>query len=261
MSAAQFAAPFEERRQPALVRAIVLSLGMHLLLLGMLLLGVNWQSREPEPVVVELYRAPPAPAPAPVIEPPAPAPAPAPIEPRVAKPDIALKEPPKKEAPKPKPVPKVEPKPPPKPAAPVRDLEFERRLDEQLAREQASLSSQRQEEEIRQLLARQQADAARREVDARSKALARWTDRIRAKIRGNIPILPPDLSGNPEAIFDVVLLPSGDVLSAKLRKSSGHHGYDEMVERAILKSSPLPKPDEARLFQRQLELKFRPQDK
>jgi hypothetical protein len=32
------------------------------------------------------------------------------------------------------------------------------------------------------------------------------------------------------------------------------------VERAILKSSPLPKPDKGELFQRELILTFRPQD-
>lgn len=261
MSTADIAAPFEQRREPALAGSIALSLGMHALLVAILLLGVSWQSREPEPVVVELWRPPPAPVVAPVVESPPPVqPAPAP-EPRVEKPDIALPVP----KPKPKPEPRIErkvepkaeklpPKPvPQKPAAPVRDLAFERRLKEQLATEQASITAQRQEDEMRQLLERQQAEG-------RSKALATWTDKIRAKIKGNI-LLPQDISGNPEAIFDVVQLPSGEVLGVKLRKSSGHPGYDEAVERAILKSSPLPKPDEARLFQRQLELKFRPLDK
>ena len=32
------------------------------------------------------------------------------------------------------------------------------------------------------------------------------------------------------------------------------------MERAILKSSPLPRPDRADLFQRELRLRFRPQD-
>jgi len=36
--------------------------------------------------------------------------------------------------------------------------------------------------------------------------------------------------------------------------------YDDAVQRAILKSSPLPRPDRPELFQRNLTLKFRPQD-
>ena len=58
----------------------------------------------------------------------------------------------------------------------------------------------------------------------------------------------------------MVQLPTGEVLNARLRKSSGHKPYDDAVERAILKASPLPKPERPDLFQRSLELKFRPLD-
>jgi colicin import membrane protein len=78
-------------------------------------------------------------------------------------------------------------------------------------------------------------------------------------VRGNVT-LPPDLPGNPEAIFEVVQLPTGEIIEAQLRKSSGVRAYDEAVQRAILKSSPLPRPERADLFQRTLTLKFRPVD-
>jgi colicin import membrane protein len=100
---------------------------------------------------------------------------------------------------------------------------------------------------------------AKDSATAISKSKADWVDRIRSKIRSNI-VLPPDLQGNPEAQFVVVLLPNGEVLTRKLIKSSGHHGYDEAVERAILKSSPLPKPDKAEVFDRELRLTFKPRD-
>ncbi|MDH3320992.1 MAG: TonB C-terminal domain-containing protein, partial [Betaproteobacteria bacterium] len=86
-----------------------------------------------------------------------------------------------------------------------------------------------------------------------------WIDKIRDKIRGRI-VLPPDIQGNPEALVLVTQLPTGEVLQAKLVISSGHPAYDDAVVRAILNSSPLPKPDNAGFFQRALELKFRPQD-
>ncbi|MEO9135460.1 MAG: cell envelope integrity protein TolA [Casimicrobiaceae bacterium] len=94
---------------------------------------------------------------------------------------------------------------------------------------------------------------------ARSKAQLEWIDRIRSRIRGYIN-LPPDIPGNPEAIFDVVQLPTGEIIDVKLRKSSGVRAYDDAVQRAILKASPLPKPVPADLFQRNLELHFRPLD-
>ena len=78
-------------------------------------------------------------------------------------------------------------------------------------------------------------------------------------MRGNV-ILPPDLPGNPEAIFEVVQLPTGEILDVQLKKPSGVRAYDEAVQRAILKSSPLPRPERAELFQRTLTLKFRPSE-
>ena len=94
---------------------------------------------------------------------------------------------------------------------------------------------------------------------ARSRAQADWIDKIRIRIRNNIN-LPPDIPGNPEAVFDIVQLPTGEIIDVKLRKSSGVGAYDNAVQRAILKSSPLPKPNPSDLFQRNLELRFRPSD-
>jgi colicin import membrane protein len=94
---------------------------------------------------------------------------------------------------------------------------------------------------------------------ARNKAQLDWIDKIRSRIRGYIN-LPPDIPGNPEAVFDVVQLPTGEIIDVKLRKSSGVRAYDDAVQRAILKASPLPRAVPADLFQRNLELRFRPLD-
>ena len=106
---------------------------------------------------------------------------------------------------------------------------------------------------------RAQADAAARESAARSSAQADWIRRIQAKVKGNVTV-PPDLAGNPEAIFDIVQLPTGEIIDVQLRKSSGTRAYDDAVQRAILKSSPLPRPERAEIFTRALTLKFRPLD-
>ena len=242
MSAAAPALQYDRygsRPRPAIKRAAVLSALVHACLLAVLFFGVRFQSNPPETVTVELWEAPPPPPP-PVVQekppPPKPVPQPEP-EPQVKKPEIALPE-------KPKPKPKPEPK---------RDLAFEKRLKEQAALEEKKIDEQRKERELRDLIARQQAAA-------RDKALLSWTDKIRAKIRGNI-VLPRDIPGNPEAIFDITILPTGEVLTVRKRQSSGHAGYDDAVERAILKSSPLPQPGDRSVFQRQLELTFHPQDR
>ena len=254
MSEAASAALFDERPDPGRIFSIALAAAVHGVLFAVLLFGVRWQNRPPEAVEVELWRElpplpprvepKPEPVPAPVVEPPKP-------EPVIEKPDIAVKEPqpPKpKPAAKPKPEPKARVEAKPRP----RDEEAQKRLREELAREQLALASERERQAIKDQLARDSAAA-------NSKALAAWADKVRARVRGNI-VLPQDIKGNPEAIFDVVQLPSGEVLSAKLRKSSGARVLYEAIERAILKSSPLPKPDRPELFMRSLELKYRPLD-
>ena len=278
MSEAASAGFFEERPEPGRAFSIALAAAVHLVLLAVLLLGVRGQNRPPEPVVVELWREPPPPpvvrvepkpepVPEPVVEPPKP-------EPVIEKPDIAVKEPPRpkpkppevKRKPEVKPIPEARPKPEPKlrpevkpkaevkpePKARPRDDETQKRIREELAREQLAFANERERQALKDQLVRDSAAA-------NSKALAAWADKVRARVRSNI-ILPQDIKGNPEAIFDVVQLPTGEVISAKLRKSSGMRALDEAIERAILKSSPLPKPDRPDLFMRAFELKYRPLD-
>ncbi len=246
---------FTLRQDPGLTWSAVLAVLVHLFFLSVLVFGVRWQTKQPDAIAVELWtqlppmeqaapvQVEPAPAPALKVEP---APKPEPVakaEPKPVKPDIAVeKTPPKKPEPKKVELKKLEPK-----------IDQQKLMREQLARETEQVSREREKQEITQQLAREAAAA-------QGRAVADYVGRIRGKIRGNI-VLPPDIpAGNPEAIFDVVQLPTGEVLNARLRKSSGHKPYDDAVERAILKASPLPKPERPDLFQRSLELKFRPLD-
>jgi colicin import membrane protein len=150
----------------------------------------------------------------------------------------------------------------------------EKRQAEQRARQQRQIEAMRaqatQESQMRTQAERESQMRAQAEREARgraeqaavgerNRAQLDWIAKIRSRIRGYIN-LPPDIPGNPEAIFDVVQLPTGEIIDVKLRKSSGVRAYDDAVQRAILKASPLPKPVPADLFQRNLELHFRPLD-
>jgi colicin import membrane protein len=277
------------RREPGKWPSIALAVFVHGALLMLLFFGVRWQTRAPESVAVEIFRAgpatqavpPPAPRPAPRPEPrhepvakPAPKPVVKPAPPPAPKADIAVKEkekpkpqpkplpkvepPPKpKPEPAPKPVPKPKPKPEPDPApAPntrADTLRQQKLLEEQLRRDTEQLAQARMQREAERemaMLREQQAAAA----EARGRT--EWTDRIRQKIRGNI-VVPPGVPGNPEAVFDVSLLPDASVLTVRLRKSSGNSALDAAIERAIRKSSPLPRPEQGAV-ERELSLKFRP---
>jgi len=235
--------------------SIALAVAVHLVLAAFLFYGVRWQTKATDVVEVELVRAvaEPAPvAPPPVAVPPAPTPEPPPIPkpepaPPPPKPDIAIKE---KE--KPKPPPKLEPKPVPPPK-----VEPKPRVDpnqELLKRETEQLTQRKQAETAAQELTQLKAAQA---ATARNKAVADYLARIRGKIRGNI-VLPPEIKGNPEAVFEVTQLPSGEVINVKVKKSSGNPALDAAVERAILKSSPLPKPEQGDVFDRLLNIPYRP---
>jgi colicin import membrane protein len=242
--------------------AALLAIAVHVAFVLFLVFSVSWQNPKPEPVTAELYAAPPE-----KVEPPKPPP-----------------EPPKPEPPKP---PIEPPKPPPAVEPPRPDIALKEK-QERLKKEQAERERrEKQEAEKREAEKRAQqekrlADARERQAreaealraqaeherqveqkvaadTARAKADADYIRRIQAKIRGNVT-LPPDLNGNPEAIFDVVQLPTGEIIDVQLVKSSGVSAYDDAVYRAIRKSSPLPQPASPDMFRRGLTLKFRPLD-
>ena len=60
----------------------------------------------------------------------------------------------------------------------------------------------------------------------------------------------------------VRLIPGGEVLEAKIVRSSGDAVFDRSVENAVQKASPLPLPENPELLEqfREIEFIFRPED-
>ena len=228
-----YAIPADE---PGGAAPAALSLLVHGVLFALLVFSLHWQSKHPDPVVAELWTELPA------FEPPAPKPEPKPevkpqpkpepkIEQKASKPDIALEREKKK-----------------KKGEPSLKFDVTQRNREQLAQEQQALSRSREKQE-----------AVKQFASPAPVGDPRYIEKIRARIWSKVT-LPSDIKGNPEVVFEVIQLPTGDVLSARLVRSSGHKLYDEAVERAILNSTPLPRPDRPDQFMRELTLKFRPRD-
>jgi len=284
----------QARTEPRSTVSFALALAVHALLIAVLFFAISWKTRPPAPVVAELW-TPPPPKAAPRPEPPKPAPVPEPkVEPKVEpkpppKVDIALER--EKEM---KRLEELERKrrederkrkeleqkqleeKKRKEEEAARRLEAERKRKEEEARAKAEREKQRVAEEerlkreldeLRQRRTNEQLarDLASAPAAARSGvpvpgdpgATNEYRARIAAKIRGNV-VLPPEFAGNPEAEFEVQQLPSGDIVSARLARSSGNRQLDAAWERAILKSSPLPLPTNRDVFQATLRLKFRP---
>jgi colicin import membrane protein len=83
---------------------------------------------------------------------------------------------------------------------------------------------------------------------------------IAAKIKGNTTYPgSTDVPGNPEVVFQVEQLPTGEILSVRKTKSSGIAAFDDAVERGINKSSPLPKKKDGTV-ERSLPVSFKLKD-
>lgn len=231
--------------------------GMHLLFIALLVFGVNWQKKvEPQANVVDLWTnlqpqpvaAPPPPPPPPPEEKPKVQPVEPPkavVKPEITKPDIALKD---------------------KAAKDRRVIEEKKKVKETKKPVEDTQAAQKQQQakeaEAQKQAADEQAEIQRKVQERQAAARKSQMDAYRTAIHDRIKrfiVLPPNLQGNPEAEFDVIQLPGGEVLGVKLKRGSGNTAYDNAVERAILKAQPLPKPSDPALFTRELNLTFRPQ--
>jgi colicin import membrane protein len=228
--------------EPSAFAPAALSAGVHLGMLAVLVFGLHWQSRHPDAVQVELWSQLPEvetvpkvePRPEPKIEPKPEVKPPPKVEQKAAKPDIAVER---------------EKKTTKKKEEPPLKFDTTSRIQQQLAQEQKAMQAREKQDVVKQFS----------QPAAPGAPDAGYIDKIRTKIRSNV-VVPSGINGNPEAVFDVVQIPSGDVISVKLFKPSGNQLYDDAVERAIRKASPLPKPDRPEQFQRELRLKFKPQE-
>jgi colicin import membrane protein len=250
------------------------SLMAHLALVTFFVIGLNWNVEEPAAFEAVLWSEMPAnepiavqqPKPEPVPEPPKPEPVvetppppPKPVEPPKA--EIELPKPePKKPEPKPepkKPEPKPEPKKPepkkpePKPEPKKPEPKPEPKLDPELAKKL-------RQEELARIMGGSPNTGSTSAGSSRNKAL--YSDRIRQYVRSKLVFPGADsVDGNPEAIFEVRQLPTGEIVSITQKKSSGLPAWDSAVERALQRSSPLPKAEDGSV-EPVLVLSFRPKD-
>jgi colicin import membrane protein len=67
------------------------------------------------------------------------------------------------------------------------------------------------------------------------------------------------MPGNPKAVFKVEQLPTGEIMSVRLVKSSGVPEFDRAVENGIKKASPLPKKKDGTV-ERTLDVNFSMKD-
>ncbi len=263
------APPDPANRDQKLFKAGVLALLVHVGFFIFMTFGLSWKTYPPEGIVVDLWSDLPQPEQLPTKK----------VKPLPPKPV----QPPKKV--KPLPPKKVKPLPPKKaePLSPKPDiaLKKEKEKKQKLAEEKKAKEKKAKEKKAKEKKAKEQKVRVAAEVDrlqkeqleeeerrrlqkkaagAQAAVKKNLIDEYKAKILAKIKsrlVMPPDLPEDPIAEFDVTLLPGGEILRVKLRKSSGFPSFDKAVETAIVLARPLPLPPDPALFSnfRDLSLK------
>lgn len=153
-----------------------------------------------------------------------------------------------------------------------REAEAEKQRQAEAERKRAEEIKRKQEEEAEKRRAAAEAKAqAAREAELRrqlaaeedlmqarsSSAMAQYVARIRQHVERRW-IRPPSAGQDLECVVRVVQAPGGAVLSAEVTSCNGDSAVRQSIENAVMRSSPLPPPSDPRLFERTLELVFKP---
>lgn len=275
MHAATDRLEFAPPATPGVVRAVLLALLAHGLLVAALTAGVQWK-REAQIISIEaeLWAAVPVAA-APRLQ----EPLPEPIQPE-----------------RPEPVTQAPPPPKPVAAPPKVDIALEQEKQRLQKQKQLALEQQQEKRKAEQLkqvqadkaklaqekkLAEQEArrlEAQRAENLKRMSGLAgasgsanstgtalksagpsaSYAGRVIARVKPNI-VFTEAISGNPTAVIEVRTSSDGTIIARKLTQSSGIKDWDEAVLRAIDKTEVLPRDTDGRVPS-PLLISFRPKD-
>ncbi len=262
--------PLLERTEPGRLPAALLAIVVHSAFFALIVFGVSWQVKLPEPAIAELWDQLPPMQNVREALPPTPAP-----EPEVIKPG-----PPKVEEVEPKLQPKIE-KAPPQPSQADIQLQAKRLKLEKAEREKqlreekalkekqklAEVEKKRKDDEAKQKAVQKLAeDRARAEqaakeavaATARNAAQTDYANKIAKLIRDRANI-PDSVTGRPELAVRLRMLVNGVILDAQVVRPSGDKVYDDAVERAINGIRNWPQPENADLFggRRELNLNIR----
>ena len=126
------------------------------------------------------------------------------------------------------------------------ELAAKRRAEEAAKRKAAEAALQAS-------LAEEQSQLAAARV---SKEVNRYMAYIREKVQHSW-IRSPDSRSGLTCLVEVRLIPSGEVIDAKIIQSSGDTAFDRSVEAAVFKASPLPVPKDPQVMEKFRSFRFR----
>ncbi len=146
--------------------------------------------------------------------------------------------------------------------------------DRKAAEAKKKAEEQRQAEQKRQEAAQRAADEqarADREADLKNRlaaeehsnatrssaAMASWEAQITARIQ-RAWLRPPSARPGTECVLHVTQVPGGAVVNAQIGTCNGDQAVRESIEAAAYRASPLPPPPDPAMFERNLDITFKP---
>jgi colicin import membrane protein len=102
-------------------------------------------------------------------------------------------------------------------------------------------------------------DEDRRNASRLAGLGAQWAQAIQARVQ-RAWIRPPSAKAGLDCLVIVTQVPGGTVVRAEVRTCNGDEAVKQSIEAAVFRASPLPPPPDPALFERTLELRFRPYD-
>ena len=134
-------------------------------------------------------------------------------------------------------------------------LKRKKEAEELAAKKQAAEEKARQKALDEALAEEERELAAAAERAADDSEIAKYTLAITRQVTQAFRY-PPGLEEGMVCTLYVRMIPGGEVIEARVIKSSGSPTFDRQAENAVRKAAPLPVPDEPRLFGKMREIRF-----
>jgi colicin import membrane protein len=114
---------------------------------------------------------------------------------------------------------------------------------------------QDREAELRKQLADEERVSAVQSGPLRDRYIALLRNKIQ-----NAWIKPPSATPGVDCLVQVTQVPGGEVTGARVTQCNGDAAVRQSIENAVYRASPLPDPPDPALFERNLSLRFRPNE-
>jgi colicin import membrane protein len=166
----------------------------------------------------------------------------------------------------------------------AKEADAKRRAAEQQRLAEAKREEEkRKADEQRRLEAQRKADAERKAAEAKAlaqsqadlqksiaaeenliaersgPAMASWVQQIQARIQ-RAWIRPPTAREGIDCTIYVTQVPGGQIVNVKLGPCNGDEAVRQSIQDAAYRASPLPPPPDPALFERELQIEFKPTD-